>query len=225
MSLRIVPPLAAAVSAGGSVLAAPSLHVGLSGELAPTAAAPAAPPAAAAPAPPAPDKGDGGTVARPEPPDKSRAAQRRKPVVVNPYHYHAAAPAPHAEQLGELRAAAPISSPQPTDYGERLVKLIPSEVVGIYLVGVGIIPSNAKTPVIVWAIVCFGLVVLARAYGTRAPNLPPQWKAVFISCVSFVIWVYTIPGPFQSFGLAVPYVGSLAILVWTFVVPYFYTGA
>lgn len=112
------------------------------------------------------------------------------------------------------------------DYGERLVKLIPSEVVGIYLVGAGVIPAGAKISVTVWAAVCLGLVVLARAYGTREPalNLPPQWKAVLISSVSFVIWVYTIPGPFQSFGLAIPYVGSLAILVWTFVVPYFYTG-
>ena len=50
-------------------------------------------------------------------------------------------------------------------------------------------------------------------------------EAVVISSVSFVIWIYTIPGPFQALGLAVPYVGSLTILVWMFVVPYFYTGA
>jgi len=113
------------------------------------------------------------------------------------------------------------------DYGERLVKLIPSEVVGLYLVGVGVIPATAKVVVTVWAVVCLGLVILVRAYATRDPalNLPPQWKAVVISSVSFVIWVYTIPGPFQALGLAVPYIGSLTILVWTFVVPYFYIGA
>ena len=129
-------------------------------------------------------------------------------------------------------ATAPQTKPQLQsgslqDYGERLVKLIPSEVVGLYLVGVGVIPATAKVAVTVWAVLCLGLVVLARAYATRdqALNLPPQWKAVVISSVSFVIWVYTIPGPFQALGVAVPYIGSLAILVWTFVVPYFYTGA
>ena len=150
-------------------------------------------------------------LSRPEPEPVSLPSVRPKPV-------SAAKP---RQRKPELRSATL------QDYGERLVKLIPSEVVGIYLVGVGVIPPTGKIPVTVWAVVCLGLVVLARAYATKEPalNLPPQWKAVLISSVSFVIWVYKIPVPFQSFGLAVPYVGSLAILVWTFVVPYFYTGA
>lgn len=112
-------------------------------------------------------------------------------------------------------------------YTDRLVKLIPGEVVGIYLAGIGIIPSTAPRGVVAgWAFVCLGLVVLARAYATsdNARGVPPEWKAVIISAISFVVWTYTMPGPFQRFGLAVPYIGSLLILVWTFVAPYIYVG-
>jgi hypothetical protein len=112
-------------------------------------------------------------------------------------------------------------------YMERLVKLIPAEVVGLYLVGQGIIPPTERVAIVVWSIVCLGLVVLirAKATGDRANNLSPQWIAVVVSTISFVIWVYNMPGPFQAFQVAIPYVGSLAVLVWTFIVPFLYQGS
>jgi hypothetical protein len=81
---------------------------------------------------------------------------------------------------------------------DRLVKLIPGEVVGIYLIGVGVIPPEQKIALPIWAIACLGFVVLSRWYATSDPanNVPPQWRAVCISSVSFVIWTYTMPGPF-----------------------------
>ncbi len=123
-------------------------------------------------------------------------------------------------------AAAAIPSPM-QGYMERLVKLIPCEVVGLYLVGNGIIPPGTKIATVIWSIVCLLLVVLVRskATGDKANNISPQWFAVGISSVSFVIWVYNMPGPFQAYGLAIPFAGSLAVLVWTFVVPYFYRGS
>jgi hypothetical protein len=110
---------------------------------------------------------------------------------------------------------------------ERLVKLIPAEVVGLYLVGQGIVPPDQKAALVVWSIVCLALVVLVRAKttGDRVNSISPQWGAVAVSTVSFVIWVYNMPGPFQVYHLAVPYLGSLAVLVWTFIVPFLYQGS
>lgn len=123
-----------------------------------------------------------------------------------------------------------IAQEKPTpiqSYMERLVKLIPAEVVGLYLVGQGMIPQNEKVAIVVWSIVCLGLVVLirAKATGDRVNNLSPQWIAVLVSTISFVIWVYNMPGPFQVYHVAIPYVGSLAVLVWTFIVPFLYQGS
>jgi hypothetical protein len=137
---------------------------------------------------------------------------------------------PAAARPAEAPApAAP--SPAPATplqgYWERLVKLIPAEIVGMYLIGVGVIPKGENVSLTVWAVICLALVVIVRAYGTgdTAVKLPPEWGTVFVSSVSFVIWVYNMPGPFQVYGIAVPYIGSLAVLVWTFVVPIFYKGS
>ena len=112
-------------------------------------------------------------------------------------------------------------------YMERLVKLIPAEVIGLYLVGQGIVPPAEKVALAVWSIICLGLVVLVRAKttGDRANSISPQWSAVAVSTISFVIWVYNMPGPFQAYQVAIPFVGSLAVLVWTFIVPFLYQGS
>jgi hypothetical protein len=34
-----------------------------------------------------------------------------------------------------------------------------------------------------------------------------------------------MPGPFQVYHVAIPYLGSLAVLVWTFIVPFLYQGS
>src|SRR4030042_55069 len=109
-------------------------------------------------------------------------------------------------------------------YMERLGKLIPAEGVGLYLVGQGVIPPAEKIAIVVWSILCLGLGVLVRAKttGDRANSISPQWGAIAVSAISFIIWVYTMPGPFQVYHVAVPFVGALAVLVWTFVVPFLY---
>lgn len=73
---------------------------------------------------------------------------------------------------------------------------------------------------------CTATVVGLRSFGSRDPasNLPANWIHVVISAVAFVIWVYTISGSFAAFHLEVPYIGSLAALAWTFVVPALYKG-
>jgi hypothetical protein len=135
-----------------------------------------------------------------------------------------------ATERGERAGAGPPSPPRPTlnesSYAERLIKLIPAEVVAIYLFGVGTIPSDNFIAILGWSATCLALVVIARAFATRdaAQHLPPQWAAVSISCVSFLIWIFTMPGPLQGFGVLPSFVGSLVIAVWTFVVPYFYKG-
>jgi hypothetical protein len=112
------------------------------------------------------------------------------------------------------------------EYLGRLLKMIPGEVVGVYMIGVGIVPDTNRAALAVWAAICLVLVIIVRIYGTGDPKakLPPQPFPVFVSAVAFVIWVYSLGGPFAKFGLYVPYYGSLAVLLWSFVIPIFYKG-
>jgi hypothetical protein len=113
------------------------------------------------------------------------------------------------------------------DYLERLLKMIPGEVVGAYLIGAGFIPPPNRVALAVWAAICLILVVIVRVYGTADParQLRAQPIPVFVSAVAFVIWVYSMGGPFEKFGLHISYVGSLAVLLWSFLIPFFYKGS
>lgn len=111
------------------------------------------------------------------------------------------------------------------DYLERLVKLIPAEVIGLYLVGKGIIESE-RYPLLGWTIFCLVAVGLVRLYGTADPtaNKPPQLPAVLIACISYLVWVYSMGDVFAAFGMHFSKIGSLLVLGWTFAVPYVYQG-
>lgn len=111
-------------------------------------------------------------------------------------------------------------------YLDRLLKMIPAEVISLYLVGSGFIPADQPAVLLIWSIMCLVGVVVIRAYGTTDPtkNLPPDWAHVAISSVAFVIWVYSLGGPFVAMGWYVPYIGSLLVLAWTFFVPFLYKG-
>lgn len=111
-------------------------------------------------------------------------------------------------------------------YLERLIKMIPAEVVSLYIVGIGIIPEEQVIGMTVWAIICLIGLFFIRIYGTADPveNKPPDWTHIIISAIAFVIWVYSLGGPFAAWGLYVPWAGSLVVLAWTFFVPIFYKG-
>jgi hypothetical protein len=111
-------------------------------------------------------------------------------------------------------------------YLDRLMKMIPGEAVGLYLVGSGFIPAAQSLVLLIWSIICLAGVIAIKAYGTadRANQIPPDWVHVGISSVAFVIWLYSIGGPFGTYGVNVPYIGSLLVLAWTFFVPIFYKG-
>jgi len=115
-------------------------------------------------------------------------------------------------------------------YWDRLKNLIPAEVTAIYVAGTGVIPSEVKTGLLVWAIFCLGCTILFIANesktveGKPEVKLPIDWAHVAISAISFVIWVYALGGPFIELGIHYAWIGTLAIIGWTFLVPYFYHG-
>lgn len=101
----------------------------------------------------------------------------------------------------------------------RAVKLVPAEVVAVYLAGR---PLAQESYAGVWPLVCLALVVIVRAWGT-ADRRGPQWVSVAVSTVSFVLWVYAMGGYFLAYHLDVN-IASLAVLVWTTLVPVLWRG-
>jgi len=101
----------------------------------------------------------------------------------------------------------------------RLVKLVPAEIVAVYLAGRPLAQARYAGT---WPVACLVLVVVVRAWGTR-DRRGPQWVSVAISAVSFVLWVYAMGGRFLTYNVDVN-LAALAVLVWTTLVPVFWRG-
>lgn len=112
------------------------------------------------------------------------------------------------------------------EYLDRMMRLIPGEAVGLYLVGSGVVPEGRTAGLLAWFAFCVAVVVLVRLYGTadRSAGKPPQPAAVSVSVLAFVVWVYAMGGPFEALGIAVPWVGSLLVCATSFIAPYVYRG-
>jgi hypothetical protein len=106
------------------------------------------------------------------------------------------------------------------------MRIIPGEIIGLYLIGSGFVPVGQKVGHVVWFVFCLLGLVAIRIFGNVDPprNPRPQAVPLLLSAVAFVIWVYTLGGPFREFGLSVPWIGSLLVLGWSFVIPFFYKG-
>jgi hypothetical protein len=116
------------------------------------------------------------------------------------------------------------------EYLQRLIKMIPGEIVGLYMIGSGFIPKGEPLALVIWSVVCLILLIALRIWGTADPveGKPSQPIPVFISAVAFVIWLYWLGGPFSAYpehNLHIDYVGSLLVLVWSFIVPLIYKGS
>jgi len=101
----------------------------------------------------------------------------------------------------------------------RLVKLVPAEIVAVYLAGRPLAQERYAGG---WPVVCLVLLVIVRAWGT-SDRRGPQWVSLAISAVSFVLWVYAMGGRFLTYNVDVN-LAALGVLVWTTLVPVFWRG-
>jgi len=133
-------------------------------------------------------------------------------------------------------------------YMERLVKLVPAEIVPIYPLlmneakGLSDVANQLRAVALVSWIV-LAIVIVLRWQATSTPERGAQWLAVGIAAISYILWVYVLGGYFGIEGWLHMWpsldpgatidpdtvkfknlVGSLALVSWTLVVPAVYKG-
>ena len=143
-----------------------------------------------------------------------------------PFRIRGVAP---AAPTGARGPSAPSSVTAPIDsYILRLIKLIPTEVVGAYLVGRELASANNASAG--WALACLMFTVVLRSAMTfeKRERQPwwagVQWGAVIIAAISFSIWMYSLGDHLPYLAWIPSWAASLALLLWTPLVPYIYTG-
>ncbi len=140
--------------------------------------------------------------------------------------FRVVASAPKPSQTATVRMnITPQTSGQPAalkpdDYLSRLIKLIPTEVLVLYLTFKDLLTSYLGY----WSVVCLVLVALIRSLGTQQKGQPIQWVAVGVAVVSFILWVYGTGGFFLTWRLPDQNIALAMVGVWAVVVPLIYKG-
>ena len=108
-------------------------------------------------------------------------------------------------------------------YRDKLLKLIPSEIVAAYMVIIGIIPENyAKWGTLIVSLL---LLILTPFYLKKLEKIANNIQVAFCS-FSFVVWVYSLGGlggPFAHWNLYQGWLGSIVLIFLTLMVPLFVT--
>lgn len=109
-------------------------------------------------------------------------------------------------------------------YFDRLLKYIPSDVIGLWLAGSGLIQGQAGDEAragLLWLLFVVGLVFsfFWTRKQTAETGQPNAWRQVYLSCGAFAVWVFAIGGPFAELSFYKPLYGSLVLLIYTSAIP------
>ncbi len=112
-------------------------------------------------------------------------------------------------------------------YKDKLLKLIPSEIVAAYMTIDGMIPeASATDPLPKW--VSLGVLILMLAlippYLKKFYNVQ-QSRQVIFTMLAFAIWVYWLGRPFTFWVPHVTWLASILLIVWTLLIPIFINAA
>jgi hypothetical protein len=140
------------------------------------------------------------------------------------YPFRIEAPSP-------LQAANASKQDQLTVYTDKLIRLIPAEIITIYLSvrGYWTAPSGTANEnggfLGIWPLICVILLLISRSWGTRNAN--GNWKSVqiggiVIAAISFIIWVYAMGHSVLGFVLPDSRYAATAVIVWVFLVSAIY---
>jgi ABC-type polysaccharide/polyol phosphate export permease len=108
-------------------------------------------------------------------------------------------------------------------YFDKLLKYIPTEIVGGWVALTGLIKGSSDIPAtpLLWGFFIFfiGLTALYIFQQTSEPNKSPALTQIVVSMGAFTIWVFALGEPFASLSFYRPVYGSIALILYTLVIP------
>jgi hypothetical protein len=106
------------------------------------------------------------------------------------------------------------------DYLGRLVKYVPTEIIGLYLAASGPVPkSDGGQPVILWLIfaACIILTPVYLWFATNDKEKGPLVLQIVLATIAFPVWVFAVGGPFMSLPWYQGYIASILLVFVTFI--------
>ncbi len=128
-----------------------------------------------------------------------------------------------SRRIVETQLQASKTSTKVDGYFEKIMKYIPSEIVGAWIAIQGIAKNiNNPNNIFLWIIIVF-LAVLTFFYikqQTSEENKKTAVKQTVISVGAFIIWAFAIGGqPFESLVFYNSAYGSILMILYTLTIP------
>jgi len=116
--------------------------------------------------------------------------------------------------------------PTVNDYKDRLVKLIPTEIITAYVTIKGLVSGSGvqgNKQLLIW-IVFAVLLIVNPLYLYYVTQVKKTGQIVF-SSIAFVLWVMVIGGTFGNIlGFPPEFLGSILLVLYTLFIPFVYKG-
>ncbi len=116
--------------------------------------------------------------------------------------------------------------PTVNDYKDRLVKLIPTEIITAYVTIKGLVSGSGvqgNKQLLIW-IVFAVLLIFNPLYLYYVTQVKKTGQIVF-SSIAFVLWVMVIGGTFGNIlGFPPEFLGSILLVLYTLFIPFVYKG-
>jgi hypothetical protein len=112
------------------------------------------------------------------------------------------------------------------EYLDRLLKLIPGETVAAYLFVVGVIQTALKAQpgtLGLWLWIVFVVIAVGNFFYWKRAKVTDPTQYILLTA-AYVVWVFTIGGPFATTSWYQPFMGSVVLGLFTFLAPQFYKG-
>ncbi len=116
-------------------------------------------------------------------------------------------------------------------FSDKLVKFIPTEIIGAYMVLAGFLGFGPGTNLntsdhmqgILIQVVFFIFLVLTPVYLWKISNVTNKMQ-LLIATGSFAVWVYTLGGPFDVWNLYNSDISSVTLVIWSLIPPLLVQG-
>lgn len=111
-------------------------------------------------------------------------------------------------------------------YLDKLLKLIPSEIIAAYLFIQNLIADqpvvigNIDYQIIVLWLVVGVFIIVTPVYLVNVQHVY-KMNQIVLSSIAFLIWTYSLGGPFRLEGWYNPQIAAILLVFWTLITPIF----
>lgn len=118
-------------------------------------------------------------------------------------------------------------TPKADQYFSEIIKLIPADIISVYLAVFNIIKSNNQNPGNnhILQLIVFGIFILITPFYLKKIAKIISPKQIVYCTIAFILWVFSLGGPVEGqtiSGYSTQFLGAVLLPIYTLLIPFIY---